>query len=121
MGSLVNAEFAEWLRSKALYEAAAAPGMAAGLSDAAIESEIISALTTEAGAQAEIARQITVLGQTLAIDRHIIQGHRLDLICRVVELTNDALGYAGGVDCFVIGASERNDRTTELQVLRALS
>lgn len=115
----VDSDFAAWLRADCLYSKATAT-LSSGLQAVAKDSEIISALAAIADADAENARQIAILGQTLAIDRHVIPGARRDLIGKPVTLVSGYLGYDAGVTVFVLRSDERDEGSTELSVLRRL-
>lgn len=111
-----------WLKEGATYVAASDATLAGRWGAAAIESEIVSPLALLAGAETEAARQLAFLGGPLAEETHDVPGSGVELIGTVQTIVAADLGYAAGVDVYVIGAvpQEGVDRTT-LTVLRRLS
>ncbi len=123
MPGLLDTGFAQWLRQEALYTSLANAGLASGLLDSAIESEIISPLAIKAAADSELARQIAVLGGPLALDRHVVKGQRRDLVGKCITLfePGGSFGYNPGVAVFVVSAEEQDDNLTVLEVIRSLA
>lgn len=119
----VDADFAEWLGKEALYTSLANAGLAAGLLDSAIESEIVSPLAIKAAADSEVSRQLTMVGGPLALDRHVVKGQRRDLLGRCITLVEPggSFGYNPGVSVFVVSADEQDDNLTVLEVVRSLT
>lgn len=117
----VPTTLAEWLKSTALYVSTSNATLAASLLTSGLDSEIVSPLAASADATNELARQMSVLGGPLAIDRHVIKGARRDLICKPVQIFGDRLGYAAGPTVFVVDVDEQEDNTTALLVVRRLS
>lgn len=117
----VDAGFARWLREGVLFAPATDAAAAARWGDSARASDVVSGLATQAGAQAEAARQLGFLGGPLVIDEHYVAGARIDLVGSAVRLTADRLGYEAGADVFVIEAEELDQTDqTRLVVLRRL-
>lgn len=115
----VDPGYADWLRGTALIATETDATFATRWGERARETEIISALALKAGATAEAARQFAFLKGPNVIDRHVVPGQRRDLIGRVVTLRHASLGYAAGVDCFVL-QYEEGEAVTTLTVLRPL-
>lgn len=117
----VDQDFAVWLRGEALYSTLFSSGLSSGLYTDGLSTTIITGIETEASADAELARQLAVLGLPLAVDRHTVIGQYGGLIGRPITLTGDFLGYSAGVTVFVIGAEEQASNLTELRVIRRLA
>ena len=116
----VDVTLAQWLKEGSLKAAAAdAPHLAAWGNDA-IETDITSCFATQGAAAAEAARQLDFLRGPLAIEVLEVPGLLADRVGRVVTIKADQLGYATGLDAFVIGAAEKEGERTELTVLRRL-
>jgi hypothetical protein len=117
----VDPEFARWLREGALFAPADDAAVAAAWGTLARSSDILSAITLKAGAEAEAARQLAFLAGPLAVDEHLVAGSRLDLLGQAITIRSDRLGYQAGATVFVIGADEAEDsKQTTLTVLRKL-
>lgn len=118
----VDPAFARWLREGIAYVDATDAAIDAAWGELARITDITTPLATEAGAEDEGVRQIDFLGAPMAIDEHVVDGLRHDLIGQPVTLTIDQLGYAGGASVFVFGVAEAEelDQST-LTVLRKLS
>lgn len=103
----VDAGFAAWLQSEALFVARSDATLAARWGTKAVESEGMTPLALRADVEAEADRQLEFLGGPLVRDTHLVKGLRRDLIGRVVTITGDRLGYtAAGKPCFVVGVEE---------------
>lgn len=118
---LVDSDFSAWLRDEARFTTAQNASVPSGLQTGGPESEMVSALAFLSNAQAEAARQIAILGFTIAIDEHLIDGQRMDLLGLPVTLTAPYLEYDAGATVFVIGAEENDDDTTRLTVVRRIT
>lgn len=119
MPGVVDQGLVQWLKSPALYTSISNT-LPSGLNAAAIESEIISPLLTKAAADAELVRQLTVLGGPLVADRHVVKGQRRDLVGKPITMQGEFLGYDAGYAVFVIEAEELDNNVTALTVLRKL-
>lgn len=116
----IDAGFAAWLKSTALYTTSAPSGVAETFGSKAVSSEIVSAIAFAPDAVEEAARQAAFLGYPLARDEHVVVGRLASLVGRVVPIRGDRLGYDAAPLCFVLEASEQDDGTTRLTVLKRL-
>lgn len=117
----VDAGFARWLREGVLFAPANDAAIALRWGESARASEVRSGLATQAGAQAEAARQLAFLKEPIAVDEHLVPGSRADLLGRAVTISGDRLGYEAGADVFVIEVEELDTTAqTKLIVLRRL-
>lgn len=118
----VDPTFAEWLQSEDLESRAVDATLATRWGDSAVESRIASGLALKTGADAESARQQAFLGYPLVEDEHVIVGAHRDKLGQVVTIKGAYLGYAAGIDVFVIAVREdRSANLTTLTVLRRLA
>lgn len=119
--AVVDALYAQWLKSDALYALSTVTGAQAAWGDKALDSSTLSALANGADAATEAAAQSAFLAGPLAIDNAIIKGQRQDLLGQVITLTGDRLGYGGaGKSVFVISVAENENGTSTLKVLRRM-
>lgn len=116
----VDADYAARLQADALY-VSASPAGAVAWAERAVEATSVSPLALAADATTEAQREANFLGGPTVVDRHIVSGHRRDVLFRSVTITGDRYGYQGGVLCFVIGIAENANNTTTLTVLRKLT
>lgn len=119
----VDAGLRSWLESQALYVAASDADILARWGDRATDTEYLSPIAREADADAEAVRQLSFLGGPLAVDEHVVQGLRHDLLGKAVRLVGVGLGYESpGAVVFVIRVQESDSTdTTTLNVLRKLA
>lgn len=116
----VDPLFAQWLQADADYLVRADAVAVARWGDTAVTSERITAIATKAAAEAEGDRQLAFFARgPFAIDVHELVG--LDWLRergRVVTMVNEALGYDGGVDVFVLEVEA--DRATGISAVTVL-
>lgn len=118
----VDPVFAQWLQERALWHLETDATLSARWGTRAQTTERLSPLALKADADAEATRQIAFLGGPLVEDEHLVLGAWSDKLGQVVTITGDRLGYAAGVDCFVIGVQDdRAAGTSRLSVLRRLA
>lgn len=113
----VDPGYAISLKNEALY--LRAPSPSSGWGARGVSSKATSPLALRADCEVEALRQAGFLAGPNVRDRAVVPGARRDLIGRVVTLRFDGLGYATGVQCFVIGADE-GETDTVLSVIRKL-
>lgn len=119
--SVVDADFAAWLRSEELTTVAANAGAEAKWGALAIDTQISSPIAFVGDAAAEAARQLAFRPGPLWVDVLRIPGFHVGLIGEVITLRADKGGYAAGVDVFVLGADEIDgDGGTKVTVLRRM-
>lgn len=119
--SLVDADFAEWLRSEALMARAVDAPTDAKWGALAIDTRISSALALKVDADAEAVRQLAFLTGPPVVETLRVEGKQIGLLGRVVTLRTATGDYAGGVQVFVLGADESEQGGgTRLTVLRRL-
>lgn len=117
----VDPTFVSWLKQPALYAISTVAGASAAWGDKATTSSVVSPLRNQADADAMADFQAAFLAGPLMQDKALIPGLRSDLVGKCITLKGDRLGYevAGGVNVFVIGASENEDgNTTVITVLK---
>jgi hypothetical protein len=117
----VDAIFAQWLQDVALFSLRENATMKARWGETAIVAERVSAIATQADAEAEGDRQLGFFSGPLAEDSHvlpIIDGGWVQHIGQVITLTYDGLGYDDGVDVFLIAAED--DHAIGLSTLTVL-
>lgn len=102
----VDPDFAEWLASEEISAIASDAVAAATWGTIAIDTTISSAIALKADAVAEAARQLAFRPGPLVVETLRVPGLQVGMIGKVVTLTADKGGYAGGVDVFVLGADE---------------
>lgn len=118
----VDPGFAQWLKDGVLFASADDAQVAAIWAAVARVTEVTSPLALKADADAEAARQAAFLGGPLAIDDHLVDGQRADLLGKAVTITSARLGYGAGASVFVIVVAEADDQNlTTLTVLRKLT
>ncbi|WP_454279940.1 hypothetical protein [Sphingomonas sp. Marseille-Q8236] len=119
----VDPLFAQWLQAQADYVVVSdAAGLARWAATAVTASRTTSIATKEA-AQAEAARQLAFFSRgPFAIDVHeFASTDWLETIGLVVTISNDDLGYADGIDVFVLGVeSDAQTGISAVTVLRPL-
>jgi hypothetical protein len=81
----------------------------------------MSPLAFKADADAEVVRQASFLRGPIAKDVHVLPGKLSSRVGRIVTIKNPKLGYAAGVDVFVLGAVENENGTTTLTVLKRMA
>ena len=89
--------------------------------DKAQNTSRMTTIATRASAEEEALRQLAFMGPVAAIDQHVLRGSWRQCRGQVITITGDRLGYAAGVDVFVLGAED--DEATSLSrvtVLRRL-
>lgn len=119
--ALPTVTYAEWLQAESLFTEQVDAAIAAAWQDDALTSETLTAIVSQAAAQDEAVRQMNFLGQPLAVDSHAIVGRIALLIGRTVTIYTDRLGYAGGVNCLVLGAVDDIGRgVSQVTVLRVV-
>lgn len=119
----VDPLFAQWLMDDALWQVSTDATLQARWGDKAQTTERVTTIATRSDATAEAARQIAFLGGggPLVTEEHALLGEWAPYIGRVVRLTIDRLGYAAGLDVFVIGVEDdRAAGTSTVTVVRRL-
>jgi len=117
----VDPAFASWLKSDARYVSATVAGADGKWSAVAGDSDVITPLATQADARTVAAAQATALQGPLVRDVVTVPGLLGGLIGQCVRINGDRLGYEGGANVFVVGASESDGpQVTTLTVLKAL-
>lgn len=115
----VDAGYALRLKSQAAY-VSTVPAGAPAWGERGVETETISPLALAADAVDEAQRQANFLGGPLAVDRHVVQGRRRDLMLKPTTVVGDRLGYESAPLVFVIGVVENGNGTSTLTVLKRL-
>jgi hypothetical protein len=116
----VDAGIAAWLKAPALF-AEAFPGGVAWGADQAVEVEFTTPIDAVADADAEAARTLAIIAGPNVKDRVLVRGQRRDLLNKCVTIKSARQGYSGaGTKVFVLGATEIENGTTLLTVLRKL-
>lgn len=119
----VDPLFAQWLQAQADYVVVTDAAGLARWSATAVTTSRTTAIATKAAAQAEAERQLAFLGRgPFAIDVHeFASTDWLESLGLVVTIANDDLGYADGIDVFVIGVeSDASTGISAVTVLRPL-
>lgn len=116
----VDPLFAQWLQDDSLTVVRVQAAIATRWGESAQTSERVTGIATKPAAQAAADRDLAFFSRgPFAIDQHLLRGddwHRE--IGFVVTLESDQLGYAGGLDVFVLGAEV--DRPTGLSTVTVL-
>jgi hypothetical protein len=117
---MVDGATVEWLKEGRLIAPYTDSGIASAWPDA-FETEIMSPLALASDALVEAARQQGFLKGPLAEESADVPGLRSDLLGKCVTISSSNLGYAPGLDVFVIGVEEQElIERTKLTVLRRL-
>jgi len=119
---LVDSGLGAWLKSPALY-VAAAPAGAGSWPSIAGTAEILSPIALAADAQTEAQRQANLFGKPLARDQVVVHGLQRHLQGQCVTIVGGRLGYSGaGLPVFVIEVDEQdNMEASILHVLRPVA
>jgi len=119
--SNVDPLFAQWLQAEALFTVGDDVNVVSKWGDTALVSVRNTTIATKEAALAEAARQLAFLGGPLVADSHKLIGEWAAFLGKVITITADDLGYAGGLDVFVIGVEDnRATGTSTVTVLRRL-
>lgn len=119
----VDPTFAQWLQDQASFVLREDAAAKARWGNGALTAEVVTAIATQAAAEAEGDRQLAFFARgPFAIDLHDVVGTDWGSeLGRVVTLTINELGYDNGVDVFVIGIEpDRSTGITTLTTLRPL-
>lgn len=119
----VDPVFAQWLQGDADYALRTDAATAARWGATALTTERRTGLATRAGAEAQGDRELAFFARgPFAVDEHQLAGTDwIDMLGRVIVLTGDQLGYAAGVEVFVIGVeASRATGLSQVTVLRPL-
>lgn len=104
--TLVDPDFAEWLRRDEVLAVAFDSVAATRWGALALDTRTSSPLAFKADAEAEAARQLAFRPGVLAVETLRVPGQHVGMIGRMVRLTASKGGYSAGVDVFVVGADE---------------
>lgn len=121
--AVVDPLFAQWLQAQADHVVVTDAAGLARWAATAVTTARTTSIATKAAAQAEAARQLAFLSRgPFAIDVHeFASTDWLASIGLVVTISNDELGYADGVDVFVLGVeSDTSTGISAVTVLRPL-
>ena len=119
----VDPVFAQWLQAEADWTVRSSAAQQARWGATARTVETRTGIATRAAAEAEADRQLAFWARgPFVIDVHEITGTDwAEAIGRVVTLTNPELGYAAGIDVFLLGVEvDRSTGISALTVLRPL-
>lgn len=117
----VDPVYAQWLMAEARLHVAELAALKARWGATGLTSKRVTTLAELADAEAEAARQLAFMGGPLVEDEHQMPGAWADCIGQVVTITTERLGYADGLDVFVIGAEDnRASGMSRVTVLRRL-
>ncbi len=115
----VDPIFAQWLQADALWHVGEDAARKARWGDSGQLSERLTTIAAQADAEAEAVRQLAFLAGPLVPEEHLLAGPWAAYLGQVITLTGDRLGYAAGVDVFVIGVvDDRAAGTSRVTVLR---
>jgi hypothetical protein len=116
----VDPLFAQWLQAQADYVVVTDAAGLARWAATAVTTTRTTAIATKAAAQAEAERQLAFLGRgPFAIDIHeFASTDWLESIGLVVTISSDELGYAGGIDVFVLAVE--SDASTDISAVTVL-
>lgn len=113
--------FAQWLQAPALWALREDDDRKSRWGDSARTTERLTTIASKADAEAEADRQLAFLGGPLAIEEHELVGTWCGFLGQVITLSIDKLGYAAGLDVFVIAVSDnRAAGTSRVTVARRL-
>lgn len=117
----VDPLFAQWLQADALWLVDEDAARKARWGDSAQLTERRTTIASKVDAQAEGDRQLAFLGGPLVPEEHVLVGAWAEYLGQVITITITRLGYAAGLDVFVIGiADDRAAGTSRVTVLRRL-
>lgn len=102
----VDPSFAQWLMGDGLTAVTTDAAVAAAWGTKALTTARMTTIALAADANAEGARQIVFMGMPLAQDEHLMVGEWASFLGRVITISGDRLGYAAGVDVFVVGVQD---------------
>lgn len=115
--------FAQWLQSAADYVVRTNAGAADRWGATALTTERLTGIATRAAATAEADRQLSFLARgPFGIEAHELVGTDwIGAIGTVVTMISDDLGYAAGLDVFVLEVDvDRGTGISVVTVLRSL-
>ncbi|MGB3165877.1 MAG: hypothetical protein WBA68_03780 [Alteraurantiacibacter sp.] len=113
---------ADWLQAEALWAVAEDANVSARWGDSARSSERMTALALQADAAAEGDRVLAFRGFPVVQDEAELAGAFVDYIGRVITIRHADLGYAAGVDVFVLTAEDDHKaRRSRIRFLRRLT
>jgi hypothetical protein len=121
--TLVDPVYAQWLMARCQWTETSDEAGAARWGKTALTRERQTTIATKADAEAEAARQLAFMGGggPMVVDDHVLLGRWQPYRGRVITISGDRLGYAGGVDVFVLGAQDAlATGTSVVTVLRRL-
>lgn len=117
----VDPVFAQWLQADGKWHVQDDAARKGRWGATALVTTRMTTLAEAADAEAEAARQLAFMGGPLVEDEHQLMGTWADCLGQIVTLDSERLGYAGGVDVFVIGAEDnRATGLSRVTVLRRL-
>lgn len=121
--SLVDPVYAQWLMARCLWAVSTDEAAADRWGTSALTKERQTTIADKADAEAEAARQLAFMGGggSMVLDEHLLLGQWARYRGQVITITGKRLGYAGGVNVFVLGAQDNlATGTSVVTVLRRL-
>ncbi|MDT7533725.1 hypothetical protein OVY48_09845 [Sphingobium sp. SA2] len=119
----VDPVYAQWLMADTLWTLATDTVGAARWGTSGLTKERPTTIATRADAEAEAARQLAFMGAggPMALDSHLLPGRWEPVRGQVITIHGNRLGYAGGVDVFLLSADDvLAAGTSRVTVLRRL-
>lgn len=118
----VDPIFAQWLQDDGLWQTNVDAALTARWGAKAVTAERMTALATQAGAGAELARRAAFFSVPLAVDEHLLAGAWSGFVGQIITITAAQLGYAAGADVFVVEVDDnRATGLSRVTVLRRMA